>query len=147
MRLTWKFAIGSVAMIPGLLALGLPAGAAAPSVTSGVGVSSSQPAVTVLPSSRIVTNSTTGINHYQPKTLSAAGKKGTACSRATAGAIIRNRTTATQQVTYKGAAFGSPIPAGAGEFICYLSATGTPPPTTAVFGLTGSKSHLTISFT
>ena len=147
MRLTSKLAIGSLVMIPGLLALGVPAGAVQPSVISGGGVSSSESAATTFPTSRIVTNSTTGINHYQPKSLSAAGKMGTACSRTTAGAIIRNRTTGTQQVTYLGAAFGSPIPAGGGEYICYLSPTGTPPPTTAVFGLTGSKSHLTISFT
>jgi len=147
MRLTSKLAIGSLMAVPGLLVLGLPAGAAAPSVTSGGGVSSSESAATTFPTSRIVTSPTSGINHYAPKTLSAAGKKGTACSRRTAGAIIRNKTTGTQQVTYLGAAFGSPIPAGGGEYICYLSATGTPPPTTAVFGLTGSKSTLTISFT
>jgi len=147
MRFTSKLAIGSLVAIPGLLALGLPAGAVAPSVTSGSGVSSSESSATGLPSSRIVIRTTTGRPHFVPKSLSAAGKKGSACSRATAGAIIRNRTTGAEQLTYKGAALGSPIPAGGGEFICYLSPTATPPPTTVVFGLSGSKSTLTINFT
>jgi hypothetical protein len=147
MRFTSKLAIGSLVAIPGLLALGLPAGAVAPSVTSGGGMSSSESAATALPSSRIVIRTSTGRPHFVPNTLSAAGKKGSACSTKTAGAIIRNRTTRAEQLTHMGAALGSPIPAGGGEFICYISPTGTPPPAKIVFGLSGSKSTLTISFT
>jgi len=147
MRFTSKLAIGSMVAIPGLLALGLPAGAAAPSVTSGGSVSSSESAATALPSSRIVIQTSTGRPHFVPKVLSAAGKKGSACSTKTAGAIIRNRTTGPEQLTHNGAALGSPIPAGGGEFICYFSPTGPPPPATVVFGLSGSKSKLTINFT
>ena len=145
MRFTSKLAIGSLVAIPGLLALGLPAGAA--SVTSVSGVSSSNSAATVLPSSRIVIRTSTGRPHFVPNSLSAAGKMGSTCSRTTAGAIIKNRTTVPEQLRYMGAAFGSPIPAGGGELVCYLSPTGPPPPTTVVFGLSGTKSKLTISFT
>jgi len=148
MRFTSKLAIGSLVAIPGLMAVGLPAGAAAPSVTSGAAVSSSGSATTtVLPSSRIVIRTSTGRPHFVPTTLSAAGKKGSGCSRTTAGAIIRNRTTGAEQLTHNGTALGSPIPAGGGEFICYFSPTGTPPPTTVVLGLSASKSKLTINFT
>jgi hypothetical protein len=147
MRFTSKLAIGSMVAIPGLLALGLPAGAVTPSVTSGGGVSSSESAATGLPSSRIVIRTSTGRPHFVPKSLSAAGKKGSGCSTKTAGAIIRNRTTGAEQLTHNGAALGSPIPAGGGELVCYFSPIGIPPPATVVFGLSGSKSTLTISFT
>ena len=147
MRFTSKLAIGSLLAMPGLLAVGLPAGAAAPSVTSGAAVSSNGSAATVLPSSKIVIRTSTGRPHFVPTTLSAAGKKGSACSTTTAGAIIRNRSARAEQLTHNGTALGSPIPAGGGEIICYFSPTGTPPPTTVVLGLTGSKSKLTINFT
>ena len=148
MRFTSKLAIGSMAAIPGLLALGLPAGAVAPSVTGAGGVNSaSASAATVLPSSKIVIRTSTGRPHFVPISLSAAGKKGSSCSSTTAGAIIRNRSGRAEQLTHNGAAIGSPIPAGGGELVCYFSPVGIPPPAAVVFGLTGSKSKLTINFT
>jgi hypothetical protein len=142
MRTSIKLALGSALAVPALLVVGLPAGAAPVSVGVTAAPGADVAVAAKLPTSNIITG-----NKFKPKSLKAAGKKGKACSKKLAGAIVHNKTTASQQLTYNGAAFGSPIPAAGGEYICYLSPTGTPPPVTAKFGLSGSASTLTIAFT
>ena len=143
MRSSIKLALGSTLAIPVLLAVGLPAGAAsAPVRVAAAPGTDAAAAGAKLPTSRIITG-----NLFKPRSLKAAGHKGTACTKKLAGAIVRNRTTASQQLTFNGANIGPAIVAGGSDYICYLSSTGTPPPVTAKFGLTGSTSTLTIRFT
>ena len=141
MKVSLRLAVASAAAVPMLLAFGAPAGASTTSV-SAVAVSASTAAKSKLPKSSITT-----AGKFKPTKLSGKGHSGTSCSKKTAGAEVINKSTSTQQVTNGGAAFGSPIPAGGALYICYLEKGKVPPPTTGVFGLSGSSSTLTIKFT
>ena len=146
MRSSLKLAIAAAVAVPTLLAFGVPAGAstAAPSVSASVATvgAVNAPAAAKLPKSTIVKGP-----KFKPATLSGAGHKGTRCSKKTAGALVVNGTKSTWQLTNGGAAFGDPIPAGGGEYICYIEKGKVPPPGTGVFGISGKKATLTISFT
>jgi hypothetical protein len=146
MRSSLKLAIAAAVAVPTLLAFGVPAGAstAAPSVSASVAAvgAVNAPAAAKLPKSTIVKGP-----KFKPATLSGAGHKGTSCGKKTAGAIVVNGTKSTWQLTNGGAAFGNPIPAGDGLYICYIEKGKLPPPGTGVFGISGKKATLTISFT
>jgi hypothetical protein len=146
MRVSRKLIIGIAAAVPTLLAVGVPAGAS----TAGGSVSASPvsaavagtTAATKLPTANIAKG-----NVFRPTSLNAAGHAGTKCSKKTAGAKVVNKTTGSKQLTLSGANFGSAIPTGGSLFICYLEKGHVPPPATAVFGIKGHPSTLTISFT
>lgn len=65
-----------------------------------------------------------------------------ACTAAVASFTITNTTKKTVQVTYQGAAFGNPIPKGAGIYVCGWG-TGK---ATLVLGVSGSAHTLTAKF-
>jgi hypothetical protein len=146
MRSSLKLAIAAAVAVPTLLAFGVPAGAstAAPSVSASVATvgAVNAPATAKLPRSTIQKGP-----KFKPATLSAAGHKGTSCSKKTAGAIVVNKTPGTWQLTLSGSDFGSPVPSGDGLYICYYEKGKVPPPGTGVFGISGKKATLTISFT
>jgi hypothetical protein len=146
MRVSRKLVIGIAAAVPTLLAFGVPAGAS----TAGGSVSASPvsaavagtTAATKLPRAIIAKG-----NVFKPTSLSAAGHAGQKCSKKTAGAIVANKTTTSKQLTMSGANFGAAIPTGGSLYICYTEKGHLPPPATAVFGIKGHPSTLTISFT
>jgi hypothetical protein len=145
MRSSLKLAIAAAVAVPTLLAFGVPAGAstAAPSVSaSAVPAGVVNVAAVKLPKSTIQNGP-----KFKPAKLHGAGHAGTKCSKKTAGVEVINKSTGTWQITQAGAAFGSPVAPGAGLYICYLEKGKTPPPTTAVFGISGATATLTISFT
>jgi hypothetical protein len=110
--------IGGVLLAaPLALAFGVPAGAAsAPSLSVAPSTSDAPAAaVTPLPGKTAITTA----NVFKP--VKVVGPKiavGSTCSSTNYSFFIANRSGRTQQVTLGGSAFGSPMPAKSGLYVC-----------------------------
>jgi len=128
MRKLRFFIFGSALAAAASLGLQLPASAAVQGAT-------------LLPTAKIVANAK-GVTKYKPTSLAATWSAATtvSCSRKRIRAWVKNKTTATQTMTYNGSTFAQ-VSAGGKVGICFYG-SGT---FSFVFGLTGSTSTLTVN--
>ncbi len=138
--LTHRLAIASLVGVAGLALGVIPAAADTPGASFDSTPASTAP-VTPLVLPNVNIGQKTGFPPaYHPHALTVAPKGYTTCTAARAVFTVSNRTTATQTMTQAGKVFAT-IPTKEGVDVCAKGPAGA----TAVFGLKGSKSKLTIT--
>jgi hypothetical protein len=141
--LTHRLAIASFIGVAAL-AVGVVPASAGPASDAAVGVapaSSAGSAVTTLPNVNIVIGKISKLPTYHPNAETVAPRAFTApCTAAAAVLTITNKTAVSQTMLHNGKTFAI-IPAKTVDDFCANGPAGAK----ATFGLTGSKSHLTVT--